>query len=193
MFVSQRVSCQVLCFGLVVALSACSSVTPSVDPSQSLDPAACLKVDVQGPDTVAEGEGFAARVTTTNVCAGEIRVPVADATAISEGRDTGVEISFHIMVTDPEIKTGTVSQGYLVRWTSVEPHPNYVRTQTMVTLEPGGELVRKLSWDGLDGGSKVLPDGNYVLFGEFFYTPNGIDAKDFNVILGQHPFEVVSQ
>ena len=196
MAASWRVLCQTLCLGSVLALSACSSIMPSVgsSQSQSLDLVACLKVDVGGPATVAEGEGFTAQVTTSNICNGEIQVPIADATAISKGKDTGVEISFHVLLTDPEITTATASQGYLLRWESVQSHPSYVLTQTMLTLAPGEKLVREVSWDGLTDGGKTLLSGNYVLFGEFYYTPKGIKAKDFNVISSEaQPLKVVAK
>ncbi len=188
MIALQRSFYPILSLGIAAVLSACSSVTPALDSSQALDPVSCLKVVVQGPDSVVKGESFTARFTTRNSCDDAIQVPVATSTAISSGKDTGVEISFHLVITDPMEASG----GYPVRWQSVDSDPSYVESQKIVTLAPGDELVRNISWNGRLDSGKPLPDGDYVLFGFFYYEPNGLSNKDFDVIPGQKSFKVIS-
>lgn len=188
---SRHVFYRVLSFGLVGVLSACSSVNPSVEPglNPDLELANCLEAEVQGPSSVVEGESLSAQLNIKNVCNESIDIPIADATAIRDNEDTGVEISFHLMITDPsENQNGVYSN---IRWEWIEPNSLYVDTQTFVTLAPNQEIKRNFTWDGQLEYGDVLPAGDYVLFGHYYYTPNGGDSKDFAVVRAERNFKIV--
>lgn len=180
---------RLLAFGFGAALlSACSSVqpAPTSETASSLDTSACLKVTVQGPDRIVEGQGLSAKVATKNTCNGAVQITLTDATTIRDGKDTGIENSFKLYVTDPE-----EAGAYTVRWSWGQPNTNYVNTQKLVTLEAGEQIARTISWDGVLDNGNTLPEGEYVLFGMYYYTPNGVDNENFSAFTGQQPLKVV--
>lgn len=181
----------------LVLLAGCASVVEPPanpnrpEPSQPVDASACLWVMVKGPKTVVEGKGLEAQLEVRNFCVADIRIPVANATALSGGKDTKVELSFQLMVANSRTAD---SQGGNVRWMSTDEDPNatYEKTQRWVTLPGGQSLLRTLSWDGRDSAGKVLRQGTYDLVGLYYFTPKGLDSMESVPFFVWQPFKIVS-
>ncbi len=171
-----------LVFGLTFVLASCSSINPSPTAtpsgSRNLELASCIEVGIEAPKVISEGNGLNAILKVKNICETEIELPLTKATSFSEGKDTGVETSFALSISDfQEAVTAddsTVSGGHLIRWLSGDEGYEYDDTMKTVILAPNEELEREFSWSGHLGNGSTLEVGKYLIAASFDLVPAGV-------------------